>query len=127
MNPVAPVRIFRTLLGRAQASKLACRDVQRGDRRDLQLAAEASLRRVVRTTSKPDKWPALLRANERNRYAIARCAGRLTASIATGESIDYGEGRAVPNGGGSHHLLRPLSISYDAGRADRQPLLGVRL
>ena len=31
--------------------------------------------------------------------AIARCAGSLTDSVATGESIDSGEGRAIHYGG----------------------------
>ena len=57
--------------------------------------------------------------------AIARCAGCVTDSVAIGESIDCGEGRAIHYGGRQHDLLWPLSMSYDAsaGRGD-QPLLG---
>ena len=34
--------------------------------------------------------------------AIARCAGCFADDIATGESVDRGEGRAIPCDGGSH-------------------------
>ena len=46
--------------------------------------------------------------------AIARCAGCLGESVATGESIDSAEGRAIHYGWRQPALLRALSTSYDA-------------
>jgi len=37
--------------------------------------------------------------------AIARCAGRLADSVATGESIDTGERRAIRYGGSSKNFF----------------------
>ena len=61
--------------------------------------------------------------------AIARCAGCLADGVATGESIDSGEGRAHPLRWEQQNLLRPLSLSYDASagsRRSRPPLLSLR-
>ena len=57
--------------------------------------------------------------------AIARCAGCLADSVATRESIDSGEGRAI-HYGASSKIFRPFSMSYgaSAGRRDRQSQIG---
>ena len=59
---------------------------------------------------------------------IARCAGYLADSVATVESIDCGERRAIHYGGQQRPLLRLFSMSYDASAVcgDHRLLLGVR-
>ena len=61
-------------------------------------------------------WRMTLCASGRNRYRDSRCAGCLTDSVATRESINRGKARELRSRSlrWQHpYLLRPLSMSYD--------------